>query len=81
MLVGHGTRDATGTRQFFELGQRLADRLKENPKYQIGAGVAAAYKTIREAGPYQAGDAWWGPEIEKVKEMVLAGELAIASGD
>ncbi|NNE00170.1 MAG: sirohydrochlorin chelatase [Pirellulaceae bacterium] len=31
LLVGHGTRDALGTRQFFELGQRLADQLSPAP--------------------------------------------------
>jgi len=27
LLIGHGTRDAVGTEQFFQLGQMLADRL------------------------------------------------------
>jgi len=27
LLIGHGTRDASGTAQFFDLGQRLANRL------------------------------------------------------
>lgn len=31
LLVGHGTRDEVGTAQFFELGQRLAERLGPTP--------------------------------------------------
>ena len=31
MLVGHGTRDDLGTRQFFQLGERLADELSPTP--------------------------------------------------
>ena len=31
LLVGHGTRDATGTRQFFELSKRLAETLSPTP--------------------------------------------------
>ncbi len=31
LLVGHGTRDAIGTEQFFQLGRLLADRLKPIP--------------------------------------------------
>lgn len=53
-------------------------RLKENPSYKIGKGVSEAYQRIREEIPYQAGDAWWGPEIEAVREMVLSGDLAVA---
>jgi len=31
LLIGHGTRDASGTAQFFDLGQRLAKRLQPLP--------------------------------------------------
>jgi sirohydrochlorin cobaltochelatase len=31
LLIGHGTRDAEGTRQFFELGERLISRLAPVP--------------------------------------------------
>jgi len=41
----------------------------------MGSGVAAAHKKIRELVPYIAGDAWWGPEIEKVNEVVINGTL------
>jgi sirohydrochlorin cobaltochelatase len=31
MLVGHGTKDDQGTQQFFQLGERLAERLSPRP--------------------------------------------------
>ncbi len=31
MLVGHGTKDDEGTRQFYQLGERLAARLRPQP--------------------------------------------------
>ena len=43
----------------------------------MGKGVKKAYSLIRNVVSYQAGDAWWGPEIEKVKTLVLSGDLAL----
>lgn len=54
-------------------------RLKNEPKQKMGAGVENAYNIIREKVPYQPGDAWWAPEIETVKELVLQGKLTIPS--
>ena len=50
-------------------------RRKELPDAQFGQGVRAAHQTLRAAVPYQAGDAWWGPEIEQVGELVWQGKL------
>ncbi len=50
-------------------------RFRMLPNAIMGLGVAAAFKTIRDLVPYKPGDAWWGPEIEKVKEIVLNGSL------
>jgi histidine ammonia-lyase len=50
-------------------------RLRMVPDATFGHGVSAAHREIRKFVPYQAGDAWWGPEIEKVKEMVVNGSL------
>lgn len=52
-------------------------RIRRNPEFRLGAGVQTAYDRIREAVPYQPGDAWWAPEIESVKSLVLSGELAL----
>ena len=53
-------------------------RLKSNPDFKMGKGVGAAFQVIRDAVPYQPGDAWWAPEIEQVKKLVLAGKLSLA---
>lgn len=51
-------------------------RLRQMPQAHAGKGVAAAHQRIRAAIPYQDGDALWGPEIEKLKRMIVAGELS-----
>ena len=50
-------------------------RLRQLPEAKMGLGVAAAFHKIREAVPYQAGDARWGPEIETVHELISNGIL------
>jgi histidine ammonia-lyase len=45
------------------------------PEAKFGVGVAAAHRVIRQAVPYQPGDAWWSPEIETVKGLVTQGYL------
>jgi histidine ammonia-lyase len=45
-------------------------RLRATPNAQLGSGVRAAYESIRRVVPYTAGDAWWGPEIEAVCELI-----------
>ena len=46
-------------------------RLRQMPDAVMGAGVAAAYHKIRQQVPFQPGDAWWGPEIERVHSAIL----------
>lgn len=46
-------------------------RLRANPGTHLGQGTQSVYDRIRLEVPYQPGDAWWGPEIEKVKQLVL----------
>jgi histidine ammonia-lyase len=50
-------------------------RLRMIPGAAMGVGVSASYHKIRELVPYRAGDAWWGPEIERVAESVINGTL------
>jgi histidine ammonia-lyase len=50
-------------------------RLRMVPESTLGSGVSAAHREIRKLVPYKAGDAWWGPEIEIVKVMVVNGSL------
>jgi histidine ammonia-lyase len=46
-------------------------RLRHLPEARMGAGVAQAHAQVRKIIPYRAGDAWWGPEVEAVKLLVL----------
>ncbi len=55
-------------------------RFKENNQYKPGRGVRSAYSIIRDHIPYKPGDAWWGPEIEQVKNLVIENKLSL-SGD
>lgn len=45
-------------------------RQRQTPDAQPGQGVKFAYLQIRDIIPYQAGDAWWSPEIEKLHQMI-----------
>ncbi|MCK4899809.1 MAG: aromatic amino acid lyase, partial [Anaerolineales bacterium] len=50
-------------------------RLRQSPDAEMGKGVRHAYHKVRQEIPYQAGDAWWGPEIERVRELILSQEF------
>ncbi len=50
-------------------------RLKQMPKAKAGKGVAAAHKDIRATLPFREGDSLWGPEVEKMREMLINGAL------
>lgn len=54
-------------------------RLRQMPKAKLGLGTARAHQKIRETVPYRAGDTWWGPEIEKVNQMIVNGEFVEAA--
>lgn len=55
-------------------------RLRERPKAKMGKGISLAHAIVRERVPYQAGDAWWKPEIQTVQELIKSGELTKAIG-
>jgi len=50
-------------------------RLRQSPKSRPGKNVAASHKVLRAAIPFRENDALWGPEIEKLTELLVAGEL------
>lgn len=54
-------------------------RLRQMPQANLGSGTAAAHKKVRQTVPYQAGDALWGPEIEKIRALITSGELTRAT--
>ena len=64
--------------EVYTAARALTFRLRDDPHVTLGAGTAQAYQAIREKIPYQAGDAWWGPEIDLVAQMVQNEELVIA---
>lgn len=45
-------------------------RLRDMPDARLGAGTEAVYKRLRQEVPYQPGDAWWGPEIARVHDLI-----------
>jgi len=50
-------------------------RLRERPNAKLGSGVEDAFKTVRNAVPFQGADAWWGPQIEQVRTLINQGDL------
>jgi histidine ammonia-lyase len=50
-------------------------RLRSMPDAQLGSVTGEAYRRLRAVVPYQAGDAWWGPEIQAVHNMVARGDF------
>lgn len=50
-------------------------RLRLMPQAHLGEGVAMAYRRLRAEVPYTPGDAWWGPEIERARQVILDPEF------
>jgi histidine ammonia-lyase len=57
--------------EMYTAARALDLRLRGRPDSRLGRGTGEMYKKIRAAVPYQAGDAYWGPEIQKVKELIF----------
>lgn len=45
-------------------------RKRQMPDRKMGKGTSALFKTIRDHIPYQAGDAQWGIELEKIYTLI-----------
>ncbi|HOH19532.1 MAG TPA: histidine ammonia-lyase [Anaerolineaceae bacterium] len=45
------------------------------PTGNLGKGTNIVYETVRNAVPYTPGDAWWEPEIEKVKNLIISRKI------
>ena len=56
--------------ELYTAARALDLRLREEPEKNPGIGTKAAHDTIRKAVPYQPGDTLWGPEIDRVKELI-----------
>ncbi len=59
------------TVELYSAARALDLRIREVPDSQLGEGTKLMYEKIRDAVPYQPGDAWWGPEIQKVKDLIF----------
>ena len=57
--------------EIYTAARALTFRLRDDKGVSLGRGTSLAYKAVREKVPYQAGDAWWGPEIDLVYQMVI----------
>src|SRR5215203_3307856 len=64
LLVGHGTREETGTQQFLELVEVLKERLAP-------AAVEAAFLELREPGIEVGVERLLGQEIERLVTVPL----------
>ncbi|MGB9798759.1 MAG: histidine ammonia-lyase [Thermanaerothrix sp.] len=62
--------------ELYTAARALDLRLRQYPDARLGQGTQEAYSLLRKYVPYQAGDAWWGPEIEKVRLLVEEGIFA-----
>jgi histidine ammonia-lyase len=63
--------------ELYTAARALDLRLRQLPEAVLGAGSAAVYRKLRAAVPYRPGDAWWGPEIERVHRLVAERALDI----
>lgn len=61
--------------ELYTAARALDLRLRQSPHIKFGCGTEHAYTVIRQAVPYQPGDAWWGPEIEKVHALIIERKL------
>ena len=53
-------------------------RLRLLPEAKLGRQTQALHTIVRKRVAYQAGDAWWGPEIEQVRELIDSGLCRMA---
>lgn len=61
--------------ELYTAARALSLRLREKPEAQLGAGTSAAWSTINQVCPYQGGDIWWRPEVDKVVELIKSQQL------
>ncbi len=56
--------------ELYTAARALDLRLRDWPDACLGTGTDLVYRRLRQDVPYQPGDAWWGPEIQQVHQMV-----------
>lgn len=60
--------------EIFTAVQAIDLRMKQST-VQLGKGTAEIYAKIRELVPYSAKDALWGPEIQKINQLIKKREI------
>ncbi|MGA9398165.1 MAG: histidine ammonia-lyase [Anaerolineaceae bacterium] len=50
-------------------------RIRQVKNGRLGAGTEVAYHIIRKTIPYQAGDIWWGPELDSMTALLRNGKF------
>jgi len=63
--------------ELYTAARALDLRLRDRPESRLGVGTEEVYHQIRNIVPYQPGDAWWGPEIDKVRQMIAQRALKV----
>jgi histidine ammonia-lyase len=56
--------------ELYSAARAIDLRLRGLPDARLGQGTQMVYHRLRQSVPYQPGDAWWGPEIQRVHEMI-----------
>jgi len=56
--------------ELYTAARALDLRLRDQPGLRMGEGTYRIYRRLRDEVPYQPGDAWWGPEIQRVHAMI-----------
>lgn len=56
--------------ELYTAARALDLRLRTHKDLKLGKGSEKIYKTIRQNVPYQPGDGWWGPEIDRVCTLI-----------
>lgn len=63
--------------ELFSAARALTQRLREDPKTQLGEVTGYNYGLIRQRIPYTAGDTYWEPSLVTIKEMIDCKELDV----
>ena len=61
--------------ELYSAARAIDLRLRARPDAQLGEGTQAVYRRLRESVPYQPCDAWWGPEITQVHDLITQREF------
>jgi histidine ammonia-lyase len=67
--------------ELYSAARGLDLRMRATPDGHMGEGTRAVYDRLRHQVPYQRGDAWWGPEIQRVHEMIDSRAFGLLPGD